>query len=90
MIQGWGDFVEGTTAWSERKQRQERIRLRLGQYVCRMWNRAHGGGEYELLDFDMHVYLKEQSTHECAHRAEAGTARGSVREVRVWEHRCFD
>lgn len=90
VIQGWGDFVEGTTAWSERKQRQERIRLRLGQYVCRMWNRAHGGGEYELLDFDMHVYLKEQSTHECAHRAEAGTARGSVREVRVWEHRCFD
>ena len=88
MVQGWGDLPEGSTEQDDKRRRQERIRMQLGKYVCRSWNRVHGGGEYELRSFEMVIYVKEQTWPDCPAGA-SGEGMSSVREDKVWEHRCF-
>ena len=63
----------------------KRIRMQLGRYLCRTWNRVHGGTGHELRFVDLIVYIGAHETPACPNRDETHI----VREDKVWEHRCF-
>ena len=62
--------------------------MKLGQFICRTWNGAHQNTEYELRNFDILIYVKNQPAPNCPLGAAQDT--NDIREDRVWEHRCFD
>ena len=88
LLQGWGEHAEGSKERADKQQQQERIRMKLGQFICRTWNNAHANTEYELRTFDILIYVKAQPKPNCP----LGVAQDTnvIREDRVWEHRCFD
>lgn len=86
--QGWGDLPEGSDERADKQKQQERIRLRLGQFICRIWNEAHQNTDFELRTFDIYIYVKAQPRPNCPLGAANDT--NGIRQDRVWEHRCFD
>ena len=88
MIQGWGDLPEGSEKRTTKQKQQERIRMQLGRWICRTWNRVHGGSEHEVRTFSFVIYLGKHEVHDCPRGHAEGN--NTVSENRVWDHRCFD
>jgi len=82
LIRGWGN-VEGDAERGEIQVRQERLRLALGQFVCRTWNAKHRGTRFEMVRFNMNVYL-EENVAPIEHLGE----RHNVTERSFWRHVC--
>jgi hypothetical protein len=85
FVQGWGAHPEGTQERADKQRLQERIRLRLGQWICRVWNGYHGDTDLELLSFDFVIYIKFNEVPNCP----LGASAHNVSEEMVWQHTCF-
>eukprot|EP00928_Gymnodinium_smaydae_P064410 TRINITY_DN4773_c0_g1_i2.p1 TRINITY_DN4773_c0_g1~~TRINITY_DN4773_c0_g1_i2.p1 ORF type:complete len:636 (-),score=45.99 TRINITY_DN4773_c0_g1_i2:32-1939(-) len=83
MMVGWGHVPEKERA--RKRQQQEHIRLKLGRWTCRQWNKVHGGTDLELRTFDICLYFVNQTEHSCP-----ANGKMEIRQDCVWNHRCFD
>tara|TARA_B100000683_G_scaffold35356_1_gene30927 strand:- start:3330 stop:4799 length:1470 start_codon:yes stop_codon:yes gene_type:complete len=83
MITGWG-HIEDAEERKRKREQQELLRLRLGQFTCREWNGAYGGTPHELQTVDVKVFLQD-NTDVCGR----GERAGNVTSLTIWKHRCF-
>lgn len=87
VVMGWDDLPEQSTQREFERKQQERLRLKLGRWICRSWNAVHGNTDFEVRNFTFNIYIKPQLKHDCP--VKIGRDAHNISENTFWMHTCF-